>query len=69
MKMNLIRSWQKLEALLAANFTEGICTWYLHTMTTICLQAVAEAVKLLKKLIRLLREHRKARGRRPGIFM
>ena len=62
MRMNLIRSWQKLEALLAANFTRRD----LHLVFTYDDEHLpvsrAEAVKLMKKLIRLLREYRKARG-------
>ena len=61
-RMNLKRSWQKLEVELAANFTRRD----LHLVFTYdddhLPPSRAEAVKLLKKLIRLLRDHRKARG-------
>ena len=61
-RMNLKRSWQKLEVELAANFTRRD----LHLVFTYdddhLPPSRVEAVKLLKKLIRLLRDHRKARG-------
>ena len=61
-RMNLKRSWQKLEVELAANFTRRD----LHLVFTYdddhLPPSRTEAVKLLKKLIRLLRDHRKARG-------
>ncbi|MEQ2454945.1 rolling circle replication-associated protein [Flavonifractor hominis] len=61
-RMNLKRSWQKLELELAANFTRRD----LHLVFTYDDEHLPatrpEAVKRLKKLIRLLRMHRKARG-------
>ena len=61
-RMNLKRSWQKLEVELAANFTSRD----LHLVFTYDDEHLPEsrsgAVKRLKKLIRLLRAHRKARG-------
>lgn len=62
MRMNLIRSWQKLEALLAANFTRrDLHLVFIYDDEHLPVSR-AEAVKLMKKLIRLLREYRKARG-------
>ena len=61
-RMNLIRSWQKLEVELAANFTRRD----LHLVFTYdddhLPESRPEAVKRIKKLIRLLRAHRKAWG-------
>ena len=61
-RMNLKRSWQKLEVELAANFTRRD----LHLVFTYDDDHLPpnreEARKRLKKMIRLLRDHRKARG-------
>lgn len=61
-RVNLRRAWQKLEMELAANFTRRD----LHVVLTYddahLPSTRAEGVKRLKKLIRLLRAHRKARG-------
>lgn len=61
-RINLRRAWQKLELLIAANFGPSD----LHVVLTYDdeqLPADREAaVRLLRKLLRLLRRHRKARG-------
>lgn len=61
-RINLRRAWQKLEMLLAANFGPGD----LHVVLTYEDDHLPKdrgaAVKLLRKLLGLLRRHRKARG-------
>ena len=61
-RINLRRAWQKLELLIAANFGPSD----LHVVLTYDDEHLPgdrqAAVRLLRKLLRLLRRHRKARG-------
>lgn len=61
-RLNLKMSWQKLEALLATNFSYSD-----HLITLTYREAYLppsreEGVKLLKKLLKQLRDHRRPRG-------
>ncbi len=68
-RINLRRAWQKLEMLLAANFGPGD----LHVVLTYEDDHLPKdrgaAVKLLRKLLVLLRKHRRARGSRSNTSM